>query len=605
MSLAEVREQAFSPGSEKIHFPKMHEAIWQRFSIERPKGASAIWFLEFQSTRAKDILLAMPTPDGGVEYHQAGENFPDTAREVNFRNIVFRIALPENRPQIVYIRIVSHVQFFTAVKVWHPLAFYDMAVTEMRSIGLISGFFTVIVLINLLLYALFREKIILYFLWYATAYVRTSTIATGSLQWLGFPATKLSPDLLIANSFVTILVLGIYFEYELMRLPTKGANLEARFVKRRYALVSVLGLCLVTSILILINQYDLIAKTLVFGAAALNSMLLPVSIRYLLRSKNLANSFTLLTYNLIRILMLARLFRSLGIIEPSIWTEVRFSSYVVVIFLVATTIGLAWILLDTRHKENRAKLDVENTKVRAAMEAQMNADRLNFFRSLSHELRTPAAVINLTVQNLLFGSAHNGADDFSLKRYERIRRASDRLNDLIDVHMLRLHPAPDNLVFKPSLCDVQELLADITNDLRAADLGQVEIASSHLPNTLRCDDGLACILVRNLVTNARIHGDPGAPINVTIQGMRNHGVRISVHNVGQSIPANELQYIFRPLHRGANGEHKPGTGLGLYLVKRIVDIHQGRIHVHSSNRNGTQFTVFLRQTTAANELPAC
>ena len=85
MSLAEVREQAFSPGSEKIHFPKMHEAIWQRFSIERPKGASAIWFLEFQSTRAKDILLAMPTPDGGVEYHQAGENFPDTAREVNFR----------------------------------------------------------------------------------------------------------------------------------------------------------------------------------------------------------------------------------------------------------------------------------------------------------------------------------------------------------------------------------------------------------------------------------------------------------------------------------------------------------------------------------------
>ena len=56
MSLAEVREQAFSPGSEKIHFPKMHEAIWQRFSIERPKGASAIWFLEFQSTRAKDIV---------------------------------------------------------------------------------------------------------------------------------------------------------------------------------------------------------------------------------------------------------------------------------------------------------------------------------------------------------------------------------------------------------------------------------------------------------------------------------------------------------------------------------------------------------------------
>ena len=143
-----------------------------------------------------------------------------------------------------------------------------------------------------------------------------------------------------------------------MRLPTKGANLEARFVKRRYALVSVLGLCLVTSILILINQYDLIAKTLVFGAAALNSMLLPVSIRYLLRSKNLANSFTLLTYNLIRILMLARLFRSLGIIEPSIWTEVRFSSYVVVIFLVATTIGLAWILLDTRPLLSKTGYDV-------------------------------------------------------------------------------------------------------------------------------------------------------------------------------------------------------------------------------------------------------
>lgn len=86
----------------------------------------------------------MPMADGHIESHQVGEDYPSMPREVNYRNSVFKIKLPAEQAQTIYLRIVSHEPHFVTVNLWQPLAFYDMATKEMRNIGIAIGILIVI-----------------------------------------------------------------------------------------------------------------------------------------------------------------------------------------------------------------------------------------------------------------------------------------------------------------------------------------------------------------------------------------------------------------------------------------------------------------------------
>jgi signal transduction histidine kinase len=176
----------------------------------------------------------------------------------------------------------------------------------------------------------------------------------------------------------------------------------------------------------------------------------------------------------------------------------------------------------------------------------------------------------------------------------KIRAASKRMNDLLEIHMARCCPDAEVLEFNAHHCNVNILLTNIADDLQGAELHSVELSTGKLPDNFDCDGQLVCILVRNLVTNAYHHGDPNKPIQLEIFGTRTNGLRISVHNSGACIPQEDLPHIFNAYYRGLGAHDRSGSGLGLYLVKRITMIHRGRIHVKSSDQFGTKFSVFLR-----------
>lgn len=94
-------------------------------------------------------------------------------------------------------------------------------------------------------------------------------------------------------------------------------------------------------------------------------------------------------------------------------------------------------------------------------------------------------------------------------------------------------------------------------------------------------------VLNNLVSNALKYSAPFSPINISIQ--RDNGqVRVSVTNSGSSIPAGDEERIFTRFYRG-KGHRQPGYGLGLYLARRLVGQHSGRIWVESSSAEMTTF----------------
>jgi len=109
------------------------------------------------------------------------------------------------------------------------------------------------------------------------------------------------------------------------------------------------------------------------------------------------------------------------------------------------------------------------------------------------------------------------------------------------------------------------------------------------PMTGSIDPDRVARAVGNLVNNALRYGDPDAPIDVSLR-RASAGIVLEVHNQGTPIQPDLLPHLFEAFQRGpdAGGE---GLGLGLYIVKQIVDAHGGSITVRSTQAEGTTFSV--------------
>ena len=101
-------------------------------------------------------------------------------------------------------------------------------------------------------------------------------------------------------------------------------------------------------------------------------------------------------------------------------------------------------------------------------------------------------------------------------------------------------------------------------------------------------------VVQNLVTNALKYSPEDTPVQVETRGDPG-GVTLCVHNQGAPIPPEFLASIFQPLQRGVEGLDpvSRSVGLGLYIVKQVVDAHGGSVEVRSTPEAGTTFTVHL------------
>jgi signal transduction histidine kinase len=147
-------------------------------------------------------------------------------------------------------------------------------------------------------------------------------------------------------------------------------------------------------------------------------------------------------------------------------------------------------------------------------------------------------------------------------------------------------------------------LMDVLNEAVTATAHDVSAANCvvhmELPPALPAVTGDAAALRRvfqNLITNAAKHAGEGGWIGVAAVVDNDAGkvpmVEIEIADRGPGIPEEELSEIFKPFFRGVNATQSRGSGLGLSLVREIVEAHKGSVSVRSHNGQGTIFTVRL------------
>jgi signal transduction histidine kinase len=231
--------------------------------------------------------------------------------------------------------------------------------------------------------------------------------------------------------------------------------------------------------------------------------------------------------------------------------------------------------------------------------------QMDFVAGVSHELRTPLTVIHTAAYNLRGKTAANPAQ---VERYGAlIQQESARLKDLVE-QVLRYAGASSGSVIRPP----EPLsVASVLEETLAAGKMEIEAADGTLESTV--EPGLPAILgdplalrhaLGNLLSNAAKYG-LGQQHWVGVSAARaGDSVEIRVADRGPGIPADEQSQIFDPFFRGKRAiqDQIHGTGLGLNLVKKIVEAHGGTIQVKSEPASGTEFIV--RLPALANGGPA-
>lgn len=239
---------------------------------------------------------------------------------------------------------------------------------------------------------------------------------------------------------------------------------------------------------------------------------------------------------------------------------------------------------------------------RLAHEQGLTQLQRNFVAMASHEFRTPLTIIDGHAQRLIRTRGKLEPEE-TAERASKIRAAVLRVTSLIEnlLNSAQLVEGGCQLYFHPDDLDAAQLLRDVCQLHREIAPGSQIIEDfGDGPLWMLGDGKLLFQMFSNLLSNAIKYSPHGSSISVKAGVDDDHLVAV-VQDRGVGIPEGESERVFQRYYRGSNVSGIVGTGVGLYLVKMVVDLHGGDISVVSREGEGSCFTVRLpvRRSVAA------
>lgn len=237
-------------------------------------------------------------------------------------------------------------------------------------------------------------------------------------------------------------------------------------------------------------------------------------------------------------------------------------------------------------------------------ERELNGLQRQFVSMVSHEFRTPLAIIDGNAQRL-----NRRPDKVTTERISKvtktIRTSVLRLTDLMESVLSAARVEGGQVKFEPVAFDIGGMIAEVCRSY--ADISKnhrINTEFQALPAAFHGDVKLLRQVVSNLVSNAIKYSPENTTVSVHGIQADDGSVTISVTDQGVGIPSDELDKLSERFFRASTSTGIPGTGIGLHLVKQFVALHGGKMNVDSVVGQGTTFEVWLPAQIAGSEIDA-
>ena len=226
------------------------------------------------------------------------------------------------------------------------------------------------------------------------------------------------------------------------------------------------------------------------------------------------------------------------------------------------------------------------------------AEQKRFASMLNHEFRTPLSTIDGAIQRLEATSSQS--DEATRARYRKIAVAADRLIGMLDDYLSPERMAGIGSERQPTTVAPRTLLEEGAAQLRAAGR-TASIKVRELPQTLRCDPEGLRLALKVLIDNAIAYSPATSPV-VLVGRLAASGIELAVRDHGPGVPQGEQTRVFEKFYRGSNAAGMPGSGLGLYMARSIVEVHGGILSLVTPGAGGAEFRIWLPVAGAAKML---
>jgi PAS domain S-box-containing protein len=252
--------------------------------------------------------------------------------------------------------------------------------------------------------------------------------------------------------------------------------------------------------------------------------------------------------------------------------------------------------LEQRVAERTRELEQATESVNEALEKEreLNALKSRFLSMASHEFRTPLGTILSSVDLIGKHTAGSAVDERVSRHVSKIRSKvrdlTGILNDFLSLDKLEQGLAS----LHPSGFDIVHLCIDLIEELRPLARPGQELGYDHEGDDrhLFQDRQMLANVISNLVNNAIKYSPQGSPIHVRTR-ITDGLLHLEVADQGMGIPDEDQEHLFERFFRAGNVVNVQGTGLGLNIVRKYLELMQGGIDFRSKEGEGTTFTVSL------------
>ncbi len=624
-----VDARVISAGSSLVEMPAIGHPKWQ--PLKQPLGdgfgQKIYWvklvidipvrllnspmILRFDPPSAREVMFFLP--DGNQI--ALGTQAPSRERALGFPDLAASF-VPVSSPAVIDVRLATAGRMFGTFELMSQKAYYQSRAWHTALHGFFYGILLLALLVNILTWVTSRQAIYGLYVGFVAFSMFASLAVNGYLHAL-MPATWLVPHSTIQLwAFAAMAATAIAFAVRILRLITwhlwfeKVANTVA---------VGLIVMVLPVAIWAQARPYvweAVLVAFIVYGVGALAASAWHLSKKCSLYNLLLGAAF---------LVFVATQWVSMGAVFGVLSADpINLGMWQIglVVHLVLLQMALVINNQQSRWRNWRQQAKVDALQLQAETEARRSRDLQRFLERITHELKTPLAVIDSSVQSLVM--LEDRPEPQRDIRYDRIRRAVARLNDLL-MHSLLAEKTIDGDSHSrseqlPLVTVIEVVLAEFSSadndcskdcvislEFDGQKQSRRELKLSWLdinrPADLQIDvnPGSLHAALYYLFDNALKYSPPASDITTKIRlVVHDHAsfVEITVGNhCTDTLSAAHLPQLFEKYYRLGEQGNVSGAGIGLYVARQAIEMHGGTLLAHLPESGYIEFRILLPQAT--------
>ncbi len=608
---AKFRFKPLAPDTDALTFGFTEAAYWVRLELSRQADAPERWILEIPYVGIDDVQWY------GANGTRAASG---TMRDANERQIFTRVhafyvdVMPE--PQTYYLRLRSSYSLTAPLEIMRTDVYGREQLTDTMVQFLYYGGLLSLLLYNFMIFLTNRDwRYSIYCLFIVCTWMGMfAGNGYGRLflwsDWPYFDRTSQTLFFSLSGLF------ALLFTAQFLQLR-KRAGLAYKAILIAIAAFASIAAALVLSLLIDFSVNVLMM--LLFVASSIGTLVcLGISIYLTVWQKVREARYFVLSWGFLFTGAIVASLRAFDVLPSNVLTlyAMQISSGLEALFFSfaladrlrserqARELAQQQLLKAQRETVNALKVseerlenavDIRTQELRAILVKEQRArdQYVRFGAMIAHEFRNPLNVIE--AQNSLFELDPTVDSAKVGKRVGVVRSAVTRLANLFDQWLQSDRLSQAFAKITPLPIDAVGLIEDVVTSSRTYQPDHKILSfSAESPLVVRADYSLLRMAMLNLVDNACKYSAKGTTVCVGVE-LRDDWVGLFVKDEGIGIALDKQKEIFEPYIQLPNSERLVGVGLGLSFVKRIADLHEGRVEVHSRPNQGATFTLWIKR----------